>query len=160
MADDNTVEVEQKKSGVDLKIIIIGMVIFIVLVGGSFYLMKSIMAPLMPADPKSTSEGSAGDIGALVSIGEFMTNVNDVAGTRYLKVEVTVESSDEKAQEKIDAYMPVIRDSIQGILSAKTVADLDIRNRDSLKIEIKDEINEKIGTDTISNVYFTSFIMQ
>ncbi len=160
MADENTVETGEKKSGFDLKIIILGMVIFIVLVGGSFYLMKSIMAPLMPAEEVSESEGSEADIGVLVPIGEFMTNINDVAGTRYLKVEVTVESSDEDAQEKIEAYMPVIRDSIQGILSAKMVDDLDIRNRDNLKLEIKDEINRKIGLDTIKNVYFTSFIMQ
>ncbi|KUG03599.1 flagellar biosynthesis protein flil [hydrocarbon metagenome] len=159
MADDNTVDAGQKKSGLDLKIIIIGLVIFIVLVGGSFYLMKSIMAPLMPEEEKTLKEGSAANIGVLVPIGEFMTNINDVAGTRYLKVEVTVESSDEKAKEKVDAYMPVIRDSIQGILSAKTVADLDVRNRDNLKMEIKDEINNKIGK-TINNVYFTSFIMQ
>ncbi len=157
MADENTVEAGQKKSGMDLKIIIIGMVIFIVLVGGSFMLMKSIMAPLMPEE-KTASQGNS-QIGALVPIGEFMTNINDAAGTRYLKVEVTVESSDEKAKEKIDSCMPVIRDSIQGILSAKTVADLDIRNRDNLKQEIKDEINNKIG-ETVSNVYFTSFIMQ
>ncbi len=159
MADENTVETGEKKSGLDLKIIIIGMVIFIVLVGGSFFLMKSIMAPLMPAEETSETEETTAEIGVLVPIGEFMTNINDVAGTRYLKVEVTVESADEKAKEKIEAYMPVIRDSIQGILSAKTVADLDIRNRDNLKMEIKDKINAKIG-ETINNVYFTSFIMQ
>lgn len=160
MTDEITVEAGQKKAGLDLKIIIIGMLIFIVLVGGSFYLMKSIMAPLMPPVETAGTEAGATEIGVLVSIGEFMTNINDVAGTRYLKVEVTVESSDKKAQEKINAYMPVIRDSIQGILSAKTVADLDIRNRDNLKNEIQDEINKKIGLDTIDKVYFTSFIMQ
>ncbi len=160
MTDEITVDAGQKKAGLDLKIIIIGMLIFIVLVSGSFYLMKSIMAPLMPPVETTGTETSATEIGALVSIGEFMTNINDVAGTRYLRVEVTVESSDKKAQEKINAYMPVIRDSIQGILSAKTVADLDIRNRDNLKNEIQHEINLKIGLDTIDKVYFTSFIMQ
>jgi len=158
VADANNVEMKQK-AGLDLKIIIIGLLMFIVCLGVSYFLMKGLMAPLMPEEEITEKEKPA-EIGVLLPIGEFMTNINDVAGSRYVKVDVTIESSEAGAQEKIDKYMPVIRDSIQGILSAKTVADLDIRNRDNLKKEIQEDINRKIGSDTVNNVYFTSFIMQ
>jgi len=85
-----------------------------------------------------------------------------VAGSRFLRVEVYVEVSkeDKKNQEIINEAMPIIKDTILSIMSSKTVADLDVRNRDNLKAEIKNELNKKIGSKIIQNVYFTSFIMQ
>lgn len=157
MAEVSTSEVNQK-SGLDFKIIIIGLLIFIAAIGISYFLMKGLLAPLMPQS--QAGEKGAVEIGVLVPIGEFMTNINDVGGTRYLKVDVTLETANSESQEKIDTYMPVIRDIIQGILSAKTVADLDIGNRETLKQEIQEEINARVGAETVNNVYFTSFIMQ
>lgn len=157
MAEVSTSEVNQK-SGLDFKIIIIGLLVFIAAIGISFFIMKGLMAPLMPQTQAEDQNAVA--IGVLVPIGEFMTNINDEGGTRYLKVEVTLETADSKSQEKINSYMPVIRDIIQGILSAKTVADLDVSNRETLKQEIQADINARVGADTVNNVYFTSFIMQ
>jgi flagellar FliL protein len=77
-----------------------------------------------------------------------------------VKVTVEVSTDDKKAQEKITQYMPVIKDSILTIISSKTVADLDVRNRNNLKAEIKNDLNAKIGANTVLNVYFTDFIMQ
>ena len=112
--------------------------------------------------PEKESEKAETATGNLVSIGEFTTNVNDVAGSRFLRVEVYVEVSkeDKKNQEIINEAMPIIKDTILSIMSSKTVADLDVRNRDNLKAEIKNELNKKIGSKIIQNVYFTSFIMQ
>lgn len=158
MAEVSTSEATQKP-GLDLKIIIIGLFIFIAAIGASFFIMKGLMAPMMPQSQAEKEEGAV-EIGVLVPIGEFMTNINDVGGTRYLKVEVTIETADSESQEKINTYMPVIRDSIQSILGTKTVADLAPGNHDALKQEMKEDINAKIGIDTVNNVYFTSFIMQ
>ncbi|WP_061213813.1 flagellar basal body-associated FliL family protein [Syntrophomonas wolfei] len=159
MADEKDSEVKPRLDiNIDMKLIIIGLLVFVVAVGGSYFLMKSLMAPLMP------KQEGAGKLmtGNLVEVGEFTTNINDVNGQRFLKVKVTVEvgSDDKKAQEKITQYMPVIKDSILSIISAKTVADLDVRNRNNLKAEIKNDLNAKIGANTVLNVYFTDFIMQ
>lgn len=151
-------EAETKpKSGLDFKIILVGLVIFLVAMGASYFLMRSLMSPLLPKEDKKAETIETGD---LVSAGEFTTNINDIAGTRYLKVEVYVEVSDKKVKDSIDQYMPVIKDSILSILASQTVADLDVRNRDNLKTEIKKDLNNKIGSNVISNVYFTNFIMQ
>ena len=156
MAEEKTAEVTNRS---DLKIIIIGLVFFLVAMAGTYFLISRMMAPLMPEKETQKQDMATGN---LVSIGEFTTNINDVASTRFLKFEVFVEVSkeDKKSQEKINEAMPIIKDSILSIISSKTAADLDVRNRDNLKAEIKDQLNKKIGADVIQNVYFTSFIMQ
>ncbi|MDD2620550.1 MAG: flagellar basal body-associated FliL family protein [Syntrophomonadaceae bacterium] len=159
MADEKNTEEKPKRKleiNVDVKLILIGLLIFLVAMGGSYFLMKSLMAPLMPKE-ETEHEMLTGNI---VEVGEFTTNINDVSGQRFLKVKVAVEVSSEKDKEKITKFLPIIKDSILGIISAKTVADLDVRNRTNLKAEIKKDLNKKIGGDTIRNIYFTDFIMQ
>ena len=157
MAEENGTEINQK-SGLDFKIILIGLLIFLVAMGASYLLMKSLMAPLMPKTEETAQEVLLS--GGLVSAGELTTNVSDVAGNRYLKVEVSLEVSDKKSAEAetIKEYMPIIRDSILTILHSKTVADLD--DREALKEEIKTDLNKKLGKGFIKSVYFTNFIMQ
>jgi len=158
LVDENTQEAVEKSS-IDFKIILIGLVLFIVAMGFSFFLMRSMMAPFLP---EKETEKQMESRGSLVSVGEFTTNINDVAGTRFLKVEVFVEVSEEnkKAAAEIESYMPIIKDSVLTILSSKTAADLDTNNREKIKLEIKKDLNRKIGSEVIQNVYFTSFIMQ
>jgi flagellar FliL protein len=154
---DTEIAEVKPKSGLDFKIILAGLLIFLVAIGSSYFLMKSLLSPFMPQEEKEVETIASGD---LVSAGEFTTNINDVAGTRYLKVEVFVQVSDKKVKDSIEEYMPVIKDSILTILSSQTVADLDVRNRNNLKNQIRKDLNVKIGVNAISNVYFTNFIMQ
>lgn len=157
MAEEKTAEVKEKSSS-DFKIILIGLVIFLAAMGASYFLMRSLMAPLMPQEEKETKEVVTGN---LVSVGEFTTNVSGVSGTRFLKVEVFIEVSEEKGSaEKIEQCMPIIKDSILTIISSKTAADLDVTYREQLKEEIKTDLNNKLGKGMIKSVYFTNFIMQ
>jgi flagellar FliL protein len=155
--DTNTKEVKPK-FGLDIKIIVIGLIIFLVAMGASYFLMKSLMAPLMPK--VETNSKTNLETATLVGVPEFTTNISDVAGNRYLKVEVSVELGDKKNAESIKTFMPIIRDSILTILTSKTVADLDVRNRGNIKQEIQNDLNSKLGKDYIKNIYFTNFIMQ
>ena len=159
LADEKTSEEKPKRKleiNVDVKLILIGLVIFLVAMGGSYFLMKSLMAPLLPKEESQQHELT----GNLVEVGEFTTNINDVNEPRFLRFKVAVEVASEKDKEKITEFLPVIKDGILGIVASKTVADLDVRNRANLKTEIKKDLNKKIGGDTIRNIYFTDFIMQ
>ncbi|MBO8159357.1 MAG: flagellar basal body-associated FliL family protein [Thermosyntropha sp.] len=156
MPEERNDEVKEK-SGFDFKIILIGLLIFLVAMGASYFMLKSLIAPFMPEEEKKgTKELTAN----LVSAGEFTTNINDPAGNRFVKVEVYIEVEDKKKVEEINKFMPVIKDTILSILSSKTATDLDVRYREKLKAEIKDRLNQKLGEEIILNVYFTSFIMQ
>lgn len=158
MAEDNG-NTEKEKSGFDFKIIIAGLLIFLIAMGASYFLMKSLMAPLLPKTEEKTEETTAVS-GGLVSAGVFTTNIGASAGNRYLKVEVSLEVSDEKNAEAETSkeYMPIVRDTIITILSSKSVEDLDDRN--AVKEDIKIGLNKKLGKDFIKNVYFTDFILQ
>jgi flagellar FliL protein len=148
----------KEKSGFDFKIILLGLFLFLAVMGATYFILRSLISPLLPPEPKNKAvEVQAGN---LVSVGELTTNINDVGGTRFLKVEVFVEVADKKHQNKVTEFIPVIRDSILTILSSQTMADLDVHNRDHLKAVIKKDLNKKIGGEIITNVYFSNFIMQ
>jgi len=158
VADEKGTEVKEK-AGFDFRIILIGLLLFLVAMGTSYLVMRSLIAPLIPESKKEQVQLLSGN---LVEVGDFTTNINSTGGTRFLKVTVTLEVSadDKKAVEKITNYMPVIKDSVVGILAIQSVADLDPRNRSHLKEAIKQDINAKIGGELVTNVYFTDFIMQ
>ncbi|MGE5404766.1 MAG: flagellar basal body-associated protein FliL [Candidatus Saccharibacteria bacterium] len=150
---------EQPKSGFDIKMIAIGLVIFLAAMGGSYLIAKSILSPLLPKDEKKTEE-KANEVGTLVALGEFTVNLDDPSGQRFLKATIELEVTDPKmAGEGLTEYKPIIRDQINTILASKTVADMDVRNREELKKEIKNKINKKIG-DKVKDVYFDQIIMQ
>ncbi len=155
MDEEKTPEI-QPESKFDFRIIIVGLIIFLIAMGASYFLMKNLMNPLLPKEEKAKKVQTRN----LVEVGEFTTNIGDIAGSRFVKVEIFVEVTDRKGPEIVEDFMPVIKDSILAILSAKTIADLDINNRDNLKKEIKQDLNTKLGKEMVENVYFTSFIMQ
>lgn len=158
VAEENIKE-SKKKSGIDIKIILIGLVLFLVAMGATYFLMRSLMAPLYPEKEKSeTQQELAG--GSLISVGEFTTNVSGAEGNHYLKVEVFIEVPDKKLQKSVEEFMPVIKDTILSVLSSKSIADLDVRNRAVLKQEIQKKLNSVLGSKVVNNVYFTNFILQ
>lgn len=158
MAEEKSGADVKEKSGFDFKIVLLGLFLFLAVMGATYFILRSLISPLLPPEPeKKAMEVQAGN---LVSVGELTTNINDVGGTRFLKVEVFVEVADKKEQKKVTEFIPVIRDSILTILSSQTLADLDVHNRAHLKEIIKKDLNKKIGGEIITNVYFYNFIMQ
>jgi flagellar FliL protein len=158
LADDKETVVKEK-SVFDFRIILVGLLLFLAAMGVSYFTIKSLIAPLVPEANEKNKEILSGN---LIEVGEFTTNINASGQTRYLKVNVTLEVSadDKKAGETINKYLPVIQDSIIEILASQGVADLDVRNRNNLKTEIIQDINNKIGREIVKNIYFTDFIMQ
>ena len=158
MADEKAAEA-QEKAGFDFRIILVGLLLFLVAMGASYLVMRSLIAPLVPESKKEQAQLLSGN---LIEVGEFTTNINSSGVTRFLKVKVTVEVSadDKKATETINKFMPVIKDSVLGILATQSATDLDPSNRIHLKAAIQQDINAKIGGNLVTNVYFTDFIMQ
>lgn len=160
--EDNEIqEAAPKTSGIDIKIIIIAAIFFVAALAGSYLMIKSVMAPLMPKEETKVEEAKEVTTGTLVDIGEFTVNISDGSGTRYLKAEIVIEVNDPEAAggEGEPENLPILRDQVITILSSKTPADLDANNRDVLKKEIKTKLNKSMA-NKITNVYFNSFIMQ
>lgn len=158
MAEESENKETKPGTGIDLQIIIIGVIIFLMCMGGAYFMIRSLIAPLMPQQEQSRASNTKC---ILVEVGEFTTNIYDVNGSRFLKAGVYLEVTDKKAQEEVTALMPVIKDQILSILSSQTVADLDVRNRDNLRAVIRDRLNRRLGgVNKVTGVYFTTFIIQ
>lgn len=159
MADEET-DLQPKESKFDFKIIIIGVVIFLIALGASYFVLRSVFSPLMPKE--TAGGGKEVTHGTLFDAGEFITNIDDDSGTRYMKVTVSLEldPNNKKAAEECTTYKPIIRDCILTLIQSKTLADFDPRNRDNVKQEIIKIINDKLGSKMVTNVYFEDIVIQ
>lgn len=155
---------ENKSGGFDIRIIAIGLVFLLAAMGGSYFIAQTTLSPFLPKEETKATEKEK-ESAVMVPLGEFTVNIEDVSGPRYLKTEIYIETTDQTLAGGgegggSEALMPVIKDEILSILSSKTAADLDVRNRDELKKEIKTRLNKKLGGNKVLEVYFTTFIMQ
>lgn len=117
--------------------------------------------------PATTAEGQAQV--AVLSLKEFIVNLNDPIGRRYLpKTEIKLELNMKAAAAKIqgdELILSRLRDIIFLILSSKSYEDLKgITGKLTLKEEIVAKSNEVLspvfGKNIVSNCYFTDFVVQ
>ncbi len=122
---------------------------------------------------KNAEEGDKGgkvdaDKPGLLALDPFTVNLKDPFGRRYAEVVLSLEVSKKTYVLKIkndELLMPKIRDEIFMIISSKSYNEL---NSTSGKISLKEEImmrvneimNERLGIEPITNVYFTKFLIQ
>ena len=114
----------------------------------------------------ATAEGQAQV--AVLSLKEFIVNLNDPIGRRYLKTEIKLELNMKAAAAKIqgdELILSRLRDIIFLILSSKSYEDLrSITGKLTLKEEIVAKSNEVLspvfGKNIVSNCYFTDFVVQ
>ncbi len=147
----------KKSSGLNLKLIVFGLVLFLLTMTGCYFVIRSALAPLMPQEKEKGNQSQS--MGSLVPLGELTVNISDVSMSRFLKTEIVIEVSDSKLKKALETDMlPVVRDEVISILSSKTVADLDSHHHTELKNEIKTKLNRRFG-NAVTNVYFNAFIM-
>lgn len=195
-ADENDKNVNKKldlnpnkmmviNSIVMLIVIIVSMITMYVLLDNSF---SKKIAKLMPDEQEQMEEGdAASNQGILLDLGEFILNLADTTGRRYLKVGVALEIS--KTQEEIDLanipqkqghsesqqdalsasitaemerYKPAIRDAVISVLSSKTSDELSTpTGKELAKEEILEMVNGIFeGQREVVRVSFGQFIIQ
>ncbi len=100
-------------------------------------------------------------IGPVVTLDPFIVNLAGSYGERYLKTTLSIELTNEKAVAAIEPLQVSIRDAIIGILSAKTMNDLEGQPaKEALKDQIAQKLNEIIGSPLVVRVYYQDFVMQ
>ncbi len=156
------IKTNEKEKGLNsdfVKMIIIGVVVFIIAMGTSYLLFHSMIKGLIPSN---NTAHNASIVGNLIKVEEFVTNISDPAGKRYVKLKVTLEvpSEPKTAAESVNQSLPIIRNCILEIVGSKSAADFDTHNWINLQGEIKTELNDRLGSGTISNVYFEDLIIQ
>ncbi len=89
---------------------------------------------------------------------EILVKLSDEDSARYLKSTMSVEyySNDKKFEEKL----PLVRDVIINFLMSKKAEDFSSDNLDNLKEQLIQKLNERLGSSTVSEVYFTNLVVQ
>lgn len=98
-------------------------------------------------------------IGKLIPLETFIVNLAGSRGQRIAKINMELEVSNDEVSKEVDKLRPKIRDIIIFIVSSKTYAQVSTREgKDSLREEIKEQLNLFLTKGQVSRVYFTEFI--
>lgn len=115
------------------------------------------------------AEGEEGkpaqDYVGYIELKPFVTNFGGVGVTRFLKCEVTIQVSSEDAHHAVNHHMAHIRNDIVFLLSAQTDATVGTVEaqqelaKKALK-KVQDILVEEEGEGFVSDLFFTSFVVQ
>lgn len=99
--------------------------------------------------------------GTFHQLDNMIVNPAQTNGTRYLMVNLGLESAEPSVIEEIGTKEVVIRDIVIDVLSRRTVEDLsEIQGRDVLKDSLRLSINGVLANGEIDRLYFTQYVLQ
>lgn len=116
-------------------------------------------APVEAADATAEAEPAT-----LVAMDTFLVNLSDPSGERYLKLTMRLTISPEAAAEKVegdDLTRARVRDRILTILMSKSFQELsNPLGKESLRLEIKAQIDSFLEEGSVQDVLFSEFVVQ
>lgn len=160
---------EPKKRKLPPKPVIIAAVVVAQIIGAYFLQKAVFFHEVAAAAPKEKTEaakekkhGEKESVEpSVVMLDEIVVNPAHTGGRRYLAVTVGFQTSVPEADKLFEKNKPLIRDALIGLLSSKELDKLaDIGYRDSLKTEIKDNVNRQMRDSVVSQVVFSSYVLQ
>jgi len=139
-------------------------------VGGIVALAVVVGVSVLTVKLVGGGEASVGAVGApaahveiteanTVALSEFVTNLADQR--QYIKVTMQLVLAKEKDQERVNAAVPRIRDTVVQVLNTKKsmeVTGSDGANK--LKADVLKVLNEQLGANTIHEVLITDIVVQ
>lgn len=105
-------------------------------------------------------EGATGPLPpAVLPLETFIVNLQ-VKGS-FLRTTIQLEFAEPELPHTIESDVPKIKDTIIRILSSKSSSELLAEEgKEKIKAEIRDGVNEVLGAEDVTNVWFTEFIIQ
>jgi len=157
---------ESKKKVFPIKIIVL-CVVFLLVAGGGFFIWKSgFLGKFSKESKKLVAEKTDDantklDIGPIYPLEEFIVNLADAGGKRYLKIRMDLELNGENVKGEIGRRLPQMKDGVLTLLSSKRYEDIyEMEGKSQLRAELLSELNQYVATGRITNIYFTEFIVQ
>ncbi len=99
--------------------------------------------------------------GTIFSLDTFIVNLADEGGKRYLRITMDLELSNDKLVEEMKRHLPQMRDAILMILPTKRFEDIrTVEGKTRLRSEIIAKLNSLLGQESITNIFFTEFVVQ
>ena len=147
--------------------------VVLVMAGAAFVVTKMIIRPAMaprtaqataPTEKEKEAE-SAGENGErkaeVYLVSNLLVNPTGTGGTRSLSASVGIEVDSPVGLEKLRLRDLQVRDLLILVLSSRTVEELtDSRSREQMRKEILGRLNQLLGGDQLSAVYFVDYVLQ
>lgn len=168
-------DLEPKGLGLNLKILLFGLPIFIVQLVAVYFITANILLPKIQShtvpeesDTVKVAEATVKDTIKHEDLGKFVYVVEDLiinpAGTdgkRLLLSSIGFDLFTEQNQQELKSKEILVKDAIISVLSSKDMVRLgDAVYRDTLRMEITKKIYQLMPGVKINNVYFSKYILQ
>ncbi|MFZ1202610.1 MAG: flagellar basal body-associated FliL family protein [Desulfobacterales bacterium] len=151
------------------KVLIIVAVVFVLLLammGTGFFFMWNKMnaASARTADPVETQAAEAEEpvkVGPIHELDTFIVNLADEGGSRYLRVTMNLELKDKDTIALVQERLPLVRNGILMLLPSKKYADIaTLEGKTALRAELAEKMNGFLKPHSVTNIFFTEFVIQ
>ncbi|GCD08965.1 flagellar basal body-associated FliL family protein [Clostridium tagluense] len=149
---------QKPKKGNSLKIIIIILLVLIV-VGGAA--AAAYIVGQKGSGAKTTVVKVVESNEITFPLEEFLVNLMDEDGKRYLKVKVVIGYEENKELEaELTAKTPIIRDVVIAALRSKKTTDFSATGVDAIKNQLIKSIDPILTKGKASHIYFNDILVQ
>jgi flagellar protein FliL len=159
------------------KLIMFGVPLFLVQLVLVYFLITKVLMPAPPSGgaaekteehaPKEKEKGKEGEgsagggEGSIYMVKDLIVNPAGTNGTRFLLTTVGFEVTTPEALKEMEGKDVMVRDALNTILTSKDLASLvNVEGREALRKEIEEKVNGLLHTGSLTNVYFSKFIIQ
>ncbi len=150
------------------KVIVLVVLLILVMMGmcgGIFMIWTKLTALEARANNTVIQNGQGQEVqqapGTIFPLDPFIVNLADEGGKRYLRITMDLELTAEAVVDDLQKRLPQMRDSILVVLPSKRFEDIrTVEGKASLRNEIIANLNGLFGHESISNIYFTEFVVQ
>jgi flagellar basal body-associated protein FliL len=112
-------------------------------------------------EKKKEEPPSAAIVGPVLALDPFVVNLNEPASSRYMRVNIQLETSSPVAQEAVKKSILLVRDTILSHLSGLRLQDtLGAEAKERIRLELLAKLGAKIGSDKIRRILFQEFVIQ
>ena len=147
---------------------IIMVIVFVLLLGmmgtGFFFMwnkLNAVNAQQDNSEQGGTLANAPVQVGPLHQLETFIVNLADEGGNRYLRTKMNLELKNEESNVMVQERLPMIRNSILMILPTKTYTDIaTVEGKSALRDEIVTKLNAFLAPGSVTNIYFTEFVIQ
>lgn len=165
-------EAKKEKKGLNLKVIFIGLPLFIVQLVLVYFITATF---LVKSTPISTESGEKSDAEAteevsndgaehtpqkIFNIEDLIINPAGTSGQRLLLLSIGFGVGGDEELTLLQNNEVVIKDMVINTVSQKSLGTLSrIELKDSLKVELANKINETYPKAKVKNVYFSKYLI-
>ncbi len=158
-------QASEKKRGISLPIILA--IVLVAQVAISYILITQVLfkidAQTPPEEETEIAESETKEpIGSVFLIPDLVVNpAGSGSSPRYIKCSFGIEVDSEEAYAEVEMRQPQVLDTLIRILTSKRLEELDTpQEKDLLRMEIQEAINDRLIAGEVTNVYLTDFVIQ